>query len=40
MSEDALSVTLQSDLLLLDEIEILSAVKEWATVNSVSLDSF
>ncbi|XP_074654245.1 BTB/POZ domain-containing protein 19-like [Tubulanus polymorphus] len=37
MSEDALSVVLDSDQLQLDELDILNAVREWATVNSVVL---
>lgn len=35
MSEDALCVVLKSDHLMLDEMVIYRAVKEWATVNSV-----
>jgi len=30
-----LSLLLQSDKLMMDELEILVAVREWATVNSV-----
>ncbi|XP_070563955.1 BTB/POZ domain-containing protein 19-like [Ptychodera flava] len=37
MSEEALCVVLESDKLLLDELEILACIKEWATVNSVVL---
>ena len=36
MSEEALIYILQSDKLMADEGEILKAVKEWATVNSVN----
>ena len=36
MSDTALAVVLQSDDLAADELEILTAVREWATVNSVS----
>ena len=35
LSEEALSLLLQSDKLMMDELEILVAVREWATVNSV-----
>lgn len=35
LSEEALSILLQSDKLMMDELEILVAVREWATVNSV-----
>jgi len=35
LSEEALSLLLQSDKLMMDELEILAAVREWATVNSV-----
>jgi hypothetical protein len=35
LSDDALSFILRSDKLMADEGEILKAVKEWATVNSV-----
>lgn len=38
LSEEALSLLLQSDKLMMDELEILAAVREWATVNSVSFD--
>ena len=37
LSEEALALLLQSDKLMMDELEILAAVREWATVNSVSL---
>lgn len=37
LSEEALALLLQSDKLMMDELEILSAVREWATVNSVVL---
>ena len=36
MSEESLSYVLQSDKLKADESEVLNAVKEWGTVNSVS----
>ena len=36
LSEEALALLLQSDKLMMDELEILAAVREWATVNSVS----
>ena len=36
LSDEALSFILRSDNLMADEGEILKAVKEWATVNSVS----
>ena len=36
LSETALTLLLQSDNLMMDELEIVTAVKEWATVNSVS----
>ena len=35
LSEEALALLLQSDKLMMDEVEILAAVREWATVNSV-----
>ena len=35
MSEEALAQLLQSDKLMMDELEVLAAVREWATVNSV-----
>lgn len=35
LSETALILLLQSDNLMMDELVIISAVKEWATVNSV-----
>ena len=35
MSEESLSYVLQSDKLKADESEVLNAVKEWGTVNSV-----
>ena len=35
LSESALILLLQSDNLMMDELEIITAVKEWATVNSV-----
>ena len=38
MSDSALAVVLQSDKLDIDEKEIVGCVREWATVNSVSLD--
>lgn len=37
LSEEALALLLQSDKLMMDELEILAAVREWATVNSVVL---
>jgi len=37
LSEEALALLLQSDKLMMDELEILAAVREWATVNSVRL---
>ncbi len=37
MSAPALAQVLESDNLNMDENDILAAVKEWATVNSVSL---
>ncbi|XP_077981578.1 BTB/POZ domain-containing protein 19-like [Glandiceps talaboti] len=37
MSEEAMSVVLESDSLSLDELDILACVREWATVNSVVL---
>ncbi|KAF6036692.1 BTBD19 [Bugula neritina] len=37
MTDDAMSVVLQSDHLNIDEMEIIDAVREWATVNSVVL---
>ena len=37
MSEDALSFVLRSDKLRMDEYNILEKVKEWASINSVSL---
>jgi len=36
MSDTALAKVLQSDYLTIDEPEILSAVRDWAAVNSVS----
>lgn len=39
LSEEALSLLLQSDKLMMDELEILVAVREWATVNSVRYGS-
>ena len=39
MSEESLSFVLQSDKLKADESEVLSAVKEWSTVNAVSNSS-
>ena len=38
MSEESLSYILQSDKLKADESEVLNAVKEWCTVNSVRLE--
>jgi len=35
MTDEAMSVVLQSDHLNVDEMEIITAVREWATVNSV-----
>ncbi|CAH1773514.1 unnamed protein product [Owenia fusiformis] len=35
MSEEALSVVLQSDRLMMDEPDVIDCVREWATVNSV-----
>ncbi|XP_064625236.1 BTB/POZ domain-containing protein 19-like [Lineus longissimus] len=35
MSDDAVCIVLKSDRLLIDELDVLSAVREWATVNSV-----
>lgn len=35
MTDEAMSVVLQSDNLNIDEMEIIDAVREWATVNSV-----
>ena len=35
LSEEALALLLQSDKLMMDELEIVVAVREWATVNSV-----
>lgn len=40
LSDDTLSYILGSDNLMADEGEILKAVKEWATVNSVSVCAF
>lgn len=40
MTDEAMSVVLQSDHLNIDEMEIIEAVREWATVNSVSTRSF
>ena len=37
MSEESLSYILQSDKLKADESEVLNAVKEWCTVNAVSI---
>ncbi|XP_067935690.1 BTB/POZ domain-containing protein 19-like isoform X2 [Watersipora subatra] len=37
MTDEAMSVVLQSNHLNIDEIEIIEAVREWATVNSVVL---
>ena len=37
MSEDSLAFVLKSDKLKLDELEILEKVKEWASVNAVSV---
>ena len=37
MSEDALAFVLRSDKLKMDELEILDKVKEWASVNAVSM---
>lgn len=39
MSEESLSYILQSDKLKADESEVLNAVKEWSTVNAVSLNN-
>ena len=39
LSEEALALLLQSDKLMMDELEILAAVREWATVNSVRLEA-
>lgn len=39
MSDEALAVALASDKLNIDEVEIIKAVREWATVNSVSENS-
>ena len=36
MSDEALAVALASDNLNIDEVDIIKAVREWATVNSVS----
>ncbi len=36
MSEDSLAFVLRSDKLKMDELDILSKVKEWASVNAVS----
>ena len=35
-SEDALMILLKSDSLQMDELDLLNAVREWATVNAVS----
>lgn len=37
LSEEALSVLLASDELNIDELDLITLVKEWATVNSVWL---
>ena len=39
LSSEALCYTLQSDKLTLDEWYIVEAVREWATVNSVSIQN-
>ena len=38
MSDTALAKVLQSDNLMIDEPDILNAVKDWAAINSVSLE--
>lgn len=35
MTDEAMSVVLTSDHLNIDEMEIIDAIREWATVNSV-----
>ena len=37
MTDEAMSVVLMSDHLNIDEMEIIDAVREWATVNSVRI---
>ena len=37
LSEDSFTLLLKSDSLQMDELDLLNAVREWATVNAVSV---